>query len=104
MRHSNYILDGKIPVPCDDLMEWGKHFKDHGKRRVASDQITPDIKVSTVFLGMDHQWGQGPPLLFETMVFGGPMHDETDRYSTWEDAEDGHRRMVERVKNAIKAG
>jgi hypothetical protein len=23
-----------------------------------------DVNVSTVFLGLDHGWGQGPPLLF----------------------------------------
>lgn len=26
--------------------------------------------VSTVWLALDHSWGGGPPLLFETMIFG----------------------------------
>src|SRR5258706_13563526 len=30
-----------------------------------------DVRVSTVFLGFDRSFGQGPPLLFETMIFGG---------------------------------
>jgi hypothetical protein len=31
-----------------------------------------NIGISTVFLGLDHRhFGDGPPLLFETMVFGG---------------------------------
>ena len=42
-------------------------------------------EASTVFLGLDHQLTEdGPPLLFETMVFGGPLSGETDRCSTWE--------------------
>lgn len=53
--------------------------------------------VSTVFLGLDHQYGDGPPLLFETMVFGGPLDHEMNRYSTWNEAEKGHQEMVERV-------
>jgi hypothetical protein len=38
------------------------------------------------------------PALFETLVFGGPLSQEMDRYSTWAEAEAGHRAMVERVR------
>lgn len=58
------------------------------------------VRVSTIFLGLDHSWGNSQPLLFETMVFGGPLDQEQDRYSTWEEAESGHKTMVERVKSA----
>jgi hypothetical protein len=47
--------------------------------------------VSTVFLGIDHNFGNGPPLLFETMVFGGEYDGYCKRYSTWEEAEGGHK-------------
>ena len=53
--------------------------------------------VSTVFLGIDHNFGEGKPLLFETMVFGGKLDEETERYSTWEEAVEGHNHMVEKV-------
>lgn len=59
------------------------------------------ITVSTVFLGIDHSFGSGPPLLFETMVFdpaAGPLDEEQVRYSTEEQAAAGHAAMVERVK------
>lgn len=48
--------------------------------------------VSTVFLGLDHRfYGQGPPILFETMIFGGwTFSDYQQRYSTWGQAESGH--------------
>ena len=57
-------------------------------------------RVSTVFLSLDHQHGDGPPKIFETMVFGGrSYHDEyCERYSTWKDAVDGHNDVVALVK------
>ena len=91
-----YILDGKTPQPCDDLMEWGEWHSNIDNRRVARDE-RGDVNVSTVFLGMDHQFGEGPPLLFETMVFGGKFDDECERYSTWDEAEAGHKAMCAKV-------
>ena len=59
-------------------------------RRIAYDVIG-DVQVSTVFLGIDHNYsGKGPPVLFETMVLGGPRNDTTFRYSSWDDAEVFH--------------
>ena len=92
-----YILDGKKAVPCDDLFEWGKEMQKQN-RRVAKDNIG-DIEVSTVFLGLNHNFGDGDPLLFETMVFGGKLDGGMDRYSTWEEAVIGHKAMLKRVKN-----
>jgi hypothetical protein len=53
-----------------------------------------------VFLGLDHSHGGGPPLLFETLVFGGPLADEGDRYPTRAAALAGHDQMVARVRDA----
>jgi hypothetical protein len=62
--------------------------------------VIGEVRVSTVFLGIDHAW-EGPPLLFETMVFGGPLDEEMERYSTWEEAERGHAVMARRVLAAL---
>lgn len=59
---------------------------------------TGDATISTVHLGLDHRFGEGPPLIFETMVFGGGLDQECDRYSTIEQAHAGHERMVDRVR------
>lgn len=67
--------------------------------RIGYDEIG-DVHVSTVWLGMNHQWGDGPPLIFESMIFEGDHDGWQDRYSTKEQAAEGHRRIVE----AIKAG
>lgn len=68
--------------------------------RVDDTDVLGKVRVSTVFLGLDHQFEKGGrPLIFETMVFGGSLDDECERYSTWAEAETGHAAMVERVKH-----
>jgi len=57
-----------------------------------------DVEVSTVWLGLNHQWGDGPPLIFETMVFGGNLDQEQSRYSTRDQAHTGHEQTVARVR------
>ena len=92
-----YILDGK-EVKEVDLITWAKWYE-KTERHVAYEKIG-DVRVSTVFLGLNHNFGDGAPILFETLVFGGPLDGEMDRYTTWEQAEAGHKAMVERVKSA----
>lgn len=86
-------------IPCISLEAWGDSFKERARWRVGSTQLGP-FWVSTMFLGLDHQYGSGPPLLFETMVFHGSHGDEQWRYSTWDEALAGHARVVELVKRA----
>uniref|UniRef100_A0A6M3LRW0 Uncharacterized protein n=1 Tax=viral metagenome TaxID=1070528 RepID=A0A6M3LRW0_9ZZZZ len=93
----HYILDGHKTKQCDDLLIWAKWFE-KAERHVADDTID-GVRISTVFLGLDHQYGQGPPLLFETMVFGGPNDQDQLRYSSWDEAEKGHAEILEREKN-----
>ncbi len=81
-----YILDGKTPVPLFDTTKWGlKVDKIIGKDQFGS------VSVSTVFLGMDHSFGGGSPVLFETMIFGGEHDQYQERYCTWDEAEKGHQ-------------
>lgn len=91
----NYILKDKTPVEESDLLTWAKAFEH--SRHVAKDKIG-DVLVSTVFLGIDHSFNGGKPILFETMVFGGPLDSAQERYHSWDEAEQGHKEMVERVK------
>ena len=90
-----YILDGHKVVPCCDLMEWAEWFE--AADRHVDRTMVGDIKVSTVFLGLDHSFGGGEPQLFETMIFGGKLDGEMWRYSTWEQAEKGHQEAVGRI-------
>lgn len=93
-----YILKDKKVVECKDLMKWARWFQNIDGRRVAQDMVGK-VSVSTVFLGLDHSFGEGKPLLFETMIFGGKHDDYQTRYSTWEEAEKGHEEALKLVKN-----
>lgn len=58
------------------------------------------ISISTVFLGIDHNHRKdGEPILFETMIFGGKYDGWQKRYSTPEEARDGHGRAVKMVSD-----
>lgn len=87
-----YVLDGQTPVPCDDMMEWARWMQT-GDRRVAETMVG-EVRVSTVFLGLDHGFA-GRRLLFETMIFSGEHNQDCWRYATWAEAEAGHRSVVE---------
>lgn len=67
-------------------------------QRVARTELFGGVMVSTVHLVLDHQYGDGPPLIFETMVFGGPLDQMQERYSTEEQALQGHVKMVLRAQ------
>jgi hypothetical protein len=60
------------------------------------------VDISTVFLGLDHNFFGGKPLLFETMVFGGENDEYQNRCSTWEEAEAMHQVAVEIVRLKYK--
>lgn len=98
MRPDKYILNDKHePVVEGDLMKWAKWFES-ADRKVAKTTISPDVEISTVFLGLDHSFKDNSLALFETMVFGGILDGKMERYSTWQEAEEGHKCWVEKVK------
>lgn len=94
MRYA--ILNGK-KVQVVELDEWATWFE-NADRRVAKNKLNGGIEVSTVFLGINHAFG-GKPRWFETMVFGGEHDGYCERYETWDEAETGHKRIVEMVKS-----
>ena len=104
----NYILEGREPIEEGNLLEWAKWIA-NANRRVNISRIQFSVynqkgkkkigfhTVSTVFLGLDHSFFDGPPLLFETIVFGGKLDLEMTRCSTWEEAEKMHEEMCNKV-------
>ena len=98
MSNDKWKLDDNgEPVRCG-LMEWAATFEDSAARKVARETIG-DSDVSTAFLGLHHSFGEGPPLNWETMVFGGKLDQEQDRCGgSRANAQAMHARMVERVK------
>lgn len=102
---SYYILVGRTPIAVD-MRTWAvalekRHLAANDPWRVGQDQINNHCNVSTIFLGMDHRFGgDGDPVLFETLVFGGPLAGDMERYTTYADAERGHAEMVTRARIA----
>ena len=93
-----YVLVGQTPVPVEDPIEWAATFAD---RRVALWEFGP-LRVSTIFLGIDHNWGfEGPPVLFETMSFFGGASLWQSRCCTWMEAEAQHKRAVRYARTMI---
>lgn len=90
--------DGK-PITRD---EWGKLCGDDDYRRVAIVDLGERL-ISTVWMGIDHNFGKGKPIIFETMVFGDAFvaDDYCERYSTLEEAEAGHARIVSQVRSDL---
>lgn len=88
-----------VPVP---MQRWSELYGDMANRRVRFTKIVSRtdpgraFDVSTVWLGLDHNWGGGPPLIFETMVFAaGDLRDlDCRRYATLQGAEAGHVEVV----------
>jgi hypothetical protein len=59
-----YDFEGN-PISFDT---WSRLFL-HEDRRVAATVVDEHVNVSTVFLGLDHGFGRGAPLIYETMTF-----------------------------------
>jgi hypothetical protein len=125
-----YILEGKIPVPCEDLMTWA-HWLEQSENRIVRQEDVGDLWVSTVFLALDQSFlFDGPPRLFETMIFRNstdadrrrmedaakqmnyegkltcPNHIELEdgycvRTPTWEMALEEHAKAVEWARNRM---
>lgn len=95
-----YKLDeNNEPVPVADVMEWSKWMAEHSNR-VAYDKIR-DAEVSTIFLGINHSWNDTAPVLWETMVFGGPFPNECSRYASHRMALAGHAAAVARLRSHL---
>lgn len=90
-----YILDGRWPIRCEDMLAW-ERWAATADFRVARDEVR-GVLISTIFLGIDHGTGD-KPMLFETMIFGGHQDEYVKRSSTWADAMAEHAVAVALVK------
>jgi hypothetical protein len=87
-----YSRSGEPMTQDEWLRTWSTESNSVAKTTVG------DADVSTVWLGLDHRFGSGPPLIFETMIFGGERDQGQWRYSTEEEALAGHERVVKALE------
>ncbi|WP_456791765.1 hypothetical protein [Bradyrhizobium sp. USDA 4506] len=98
---SHYILDGDEPK-CTNAVSWRRWYES-ADRVVARTRISPDIVVSTVFVGLDLGCDPDRPLLFEAEVMEvgiASIDARRERYPTWLEAERGHAKIVSEYRGA----
>lgn len=64
----HYILKDGKPVLVEDVLEWARWFEgiDARKERHVADETIGNVRISTIFLGLDHSFGrEGAPVLWE---------------------------------------
>jgi hypothetical protein len=103
MNIDTYILDDQgnaVPEPkMERFYAWLAHPE---KRMIGCDDLPDDVRISTVFLGIDHNHsGRGPPVLWETMIFGGPHDGYQRRYTSRGAAFEGHNVAVALAKGEV---
>lgn len=106
-----YKLDENKNVVTGTMYDAEEIFT-HPDKKIVKQDTVGDKFISTVFLPIDHgypRWSGHTenylPVVFETMI-----HDETkdewtnyqERYHTWDQAEEGHQRAIEWVKNGCR--
>lgn len=85
-----------------DLETWLTKFEDNAYRQVALDKVG-EVTVSTVWLGLNHQYGDGPPLIFETMIFEGDRDGDQWRDATEASALETHAHAMALVMETVSA-
>jgi hypothetical protein len=103
----HYTLAGRTPVKVETLKAWVDEVARRG-RIAAETGVDPwrvdlteigKVEISTVFLGLDHNYlRRGPPILFETTIFGGRLDHSRNRCATWDEAKAMHAEAVRLVR------
>jgi len=104
-----YILneDKTVTLANPEDVKIGVYNGLDGEDRILAQEQVGQAWVSTVFLGLDYSFGidRGAPVLFETMVFrndsGNDSGEECERYCTYQEAVDGHKRMVASISSGL---
>lgn len=95
-----YILDeNNKPVKATSVIEAAEWLEKNPERKAVKQEHIGDVRISTVFLGLDHAWPKNDitPVLWETMIFGGEHDQYMDRYTSHEDALEGHQTALNLV-------
>lgn len=97
-----YKLDENKNVLPSSLEEWSNFIEGRlpTNYRHVGDETINGYRISTIFIGLCHNFD---PCSGIPMVFEGEKSDVyMERYSTWQEAEEGHKRAVEWVMNGCK--
>jgi hypothetical protein len=98
-----YVLDDAgVPVLEPDFEAWRRWSQENDE--IIAETRVGDCLIGSNFLLMAHGVAaNGSPLLFDTLVDNGPLHDTRAFYVTRDEALAGHAAMVARVRQAMEA-
>ncbi len=97
-----YILQNG-QVRETDFAAWAAWAYTRLREGVIRHTLIEHVNVYTVFLAFDQGYiGDGPPILFETVVQSGPVNSSSAGYTTMQDALAGHELIVEGVKRTTR--
>ena len=115
MNLGKYIIKDGLVVLEPDLMTWAEFMQFDQVKYRKVDRIA-GLMLSTIFLGLDHRYGKGEPVLWETMLFN---EDERSvipgfkssyspdlgqwRFSYMEEAYEFHDSKVAELRSNLKA-
>lgn len=93
-----YTLDeNNKPVASASVIEAATWLDKNPEKKAVKQEHIGDIFISTVFLGLDHAWESDIPVLWETMIFGGEHDQYQERYTSVEEALEGHQTALNLV-------
>lgn len=97
-----YYTKYKRVFPCESLDNLKNRFENKTLSMVRQNQVSKKVWISTVFIPINMRYfGEGPPIVYETMIFGG-KHDQLQiRYSTYKEVLNSHRKLVKKLKKEI---
>lgn len=98
----HYILDENgEPTPEPDVRKFSIWFSNFDNRILQRTITKTGETVSTVFLGFDHAWGGGPPILWETMIYDkdGRFRENQWRFASRESALRHHYLVVDAINS-----
>ena len=102
-----YKLDEKKNVTPSSLEEWATFTENsqHTNSCCVGDDTINGKRISTRFFGVGYSFDEryNKPVVFETMVFDEDGHGLSQRrYCIWEEAELGHERAMQWVRETFK--
>src|SRR5262245_9644283 len=88
------------------MHQWAEKFQDESYTHIARDVIGPDepldpaplITVLTFWLGVNPNWRNHEPLIYETLTIGGEYDATGTGYATEKQAREGHRGVVDELR------
>ncbi|NEQ48239.1 MAG: hypothetical protein F6K00_33775 [Leptolyngbya sp. SIOISBB] len=87
---TRFVLDGKEPVPCENMADWQAFMDDIDERTVAQD-VVGKFHITTTFEGINLS-NSPEPRFFLTVV--AESEDPPFLSETWEQAESKHRAVM----------